>query len=76
MARSLLPQEEQPEPEEAFAASVVGDPDLKSPPAARRLHRLPGGGGRARGCPVCGHRALLGGDPWGSGPLGWLWELV
>lgn len=30
MARSFLPLEEQPEPEEAFAAAVAGDPDPKS----------------------------------------------
>lgn len=47
LARSLLPQGEQPEPKEAFAAAVAGDPDPKS----SRLHRPPGGGGRARGGP-------------------------
>lgn len=42
-------------PEEAFAAALADQPDSKSPAAAQRLHRLPGGGGRARGCPMCGH---------------------
>lgn len=55
LARFLLPPEQQPEPKEAFAAAVAGQRDSKSPAAAQRLHRPPGGGGRARGCPACGH---------------------
>lgn len=52
---SLLPPEEQPEPEEAFAAAVAGQPDSKSPAAAQRLHRPPGGSGRARGVSRVGY---------------------
>lgn len=70
-ALPLLPPQQRPEPEEAFAAAVAGPPDSKSPAAAPRLPRPPGGGGRVRGCPGGGHSC-----PEWRGPAGKQLSLV
>lgn len=69
----LLFREEQPEPKQAFAAAVSGQPNSESPAAVLRLHRPPGGGGHARGCPMCGHLCTNSGGRRGSRSLRCLW---
>lgn len=56
-----------------IAAAVTGQPDSESPAVALRLHRPPGGGGRARGCPTCGHLCTNSGGRRGSRSLRCLW---
>lgn len=64
VALSLLPPERPPEPEDVFVVSAAGRLDSRSPAAARRLHRPPGGGWDARGCLAVGPSSeRVGGEP-------------